>query len=141
MFLQVGETEVLIRIIVASILGFFIGLQREKKKTEEKNPGIAGMRTHTLVSLGSALVTAIGILSFPDDPVRLAASILTGIGFIGAGTIISMQGKIRGLINAATIWVAATIGIASGFGYLVSSIASTLLVLVILELKKFERIE
>jgi putative Mg2+ transporter-C (MgtC) family protein len=135
------ESEIIIRIIFASLLGLILGVQREKRKTVEHNYGIAGMRTHTIVALASALVTAIGALAFPADPIRLAASILTGIGFIGAGTIIANQGKIKGLVNASSVWVASAIGIACGLGYFVSSIIGVLLVIMVLELKRFEKID
>jgi putative Mg2+ transporter-C (MgtC) family protein len=135
------EGEVIVRIIIAALFGLLLGIQREKRKTVEHNYGIAGMRTHTVVALGSALVTAIGALIFTSDPTRLAASILTGIGFIGAGTILASSGKIRGLVNASTVWVAAAIGIACGFGYYLSSLITVLLVIIILEMKRFEKID
>lgn len=138
---MINETEILIRIVISAILGFLLGLQREKRKTIEHNFGIAGMRTHTIVALGSGLVTAIGAVAFPADPIRLAASILTGIGFIGAGTIIANNGKIKGLVNASTVWISAAIGIACGLGYYISSIITVLLVVIVLELKRFEKID
>lgn len=136
-----NETEIILRVFIAAVLGFILGLQREKRKTAEKNFGIAGMRTHTIVAIGSALVAAIGALAYPADPVRLAASILTGIGFIGAGTIIASQGKIKGLVNAATVWIAAAIGISCGLGYYIGALTATILSIIVLELKRFEKID
>jgi putative Mg2+ transporter-C (MgtC) family protein len=140
MLVSFQEGEVLIRVLFAGVLGILLGLQRERRKTAEQHYGIAGMRTHTIVALGSALVTAIGSIALLNDP-RLAASILTGIGFIGAGTIIASQGKIKGLVNAATVWVAAAIGIAVGMGYYASALVTTLLTVIVLELRRFEKID
>ena len=136
-----SEVIIAIRILIAAILGLAIGLQREKRKIVQKEYGAAGLRTHALVSLGAALLTAVSIIYFSADPARLAASIMTGIGFIGAGTIIAFQGKIRGLTTAASIWTAAAIGIAAGIGYYTSAIAATVLIVIILELYRFEKIE
>ena len=135
------ESSIIIRILFAFLLGLLLGIQREKRKTVEHNYGIAGMRTHTIVAIGAALVTAIGAIVNLTNPHFLAASILTGIGFIGAGTIIASNGKIRGLVNASTVWVAAAIGISCGFGYFVSAILTTLIVIIILELRRFEKID
>ena len=138
---MINESVIISRVIAAAILGLILGLQREQRKTAEQHHGIAGMRTHVIVALGSALVTAIGATVLSSDSTRLAASILTGIGFIGAGTIIATQGKIRGLVNASTIWVVSAIGIATGLGFYLSAIVTTLLIIIILELKKFEKID
>lgn len=139
--LPYNESEVIVRVVIAAVLGLLLGIQREKRKTAEHKYGVAGMRTHTIVALGASLVSAIGVIAFPDDPIRLAASILTGIGFIGAGTVIATQEKIKGLVNAATIWVAASIGIAVGVGFYISALVATLLSVIVLELKRFEKID
>ncbi len=136
-----NESLVIIRVIIALILGLLLGIQRERRKLIEKSTGLAGLRTHTIVAVGSAVVSAIGALSVSEDPMRMAASILTGVGFIGAGTIIADKDKIKGLVNAATIWVAAAIGIAAGLGYSLSAILVTAITIMILELKRFEKIE
>jgi len=135
------ESQILIRLFIAAILGILLGIQREYRKTIEKNIGLAGLRTHVIVTIGSALVTAIGIIAFPSDPIRLAASILTGIGFIGAGTIIASTEKVKGLINATTIWMASALGIAVGLGFYLSAVAAAILSIIILELKRFEKID
>ena len=100
-------------------LGALIGLERERTRRA------AGIRTHALVALGSALLTASTILFMRDEgstgageAVRIAAGIVTGVGFIGAGTILTSQGRVRGLTTAATVWVTAGIGITAGYGYL-----------------------
>lgn len=139
--LQNGESEIILRVFLALILGLILGLQRESMKLREKNYGVAGMRTHTIVALGASLISAIGTLAFSGDPARLAASILTGIGFIGAGTVIASAGKIKGLVNAATIWLAASIGIAAGLGFFLSAFLTTILSIFVLELKRFEKID
>lgn len=140
-FINSIEVAILARVALAFVLGIMIGLQRERKKILEHGYGIAGLRTHALVAVGSALVAAVNVLMFSSDPLRLAASILTGIGFLGAGTIIAFNGRIRGLVNAASIWVAASIGIACGIGVYFGAIMVAVIVLIILELERFEKIE
>jgi putative Mg2+ transporter-C (MgtC) family protein len=140
-FISNLDTTIIVRVVLAFVLGLMIGLQRERKKILEHGYGIAGLRTHSLVAVGSALVAAINVLMFSSDPLRLAASILTGIGFLGAGTIIAFNGRIRGLVNAASIWVAASIGIACGLGVYFGAIVIAIMVLIILELERFEKIE
>jgi len=140
-FISFEEYKIIIRIIIALLLGLALGFQREKRKVVEKNTGFAGLRTHTLVTVGSALVASIGAVMISQDPLRLAASILAGIGFIGAGTIIADRDRIKGLVNATTIWVAAATGIAVGLGYYASAILTTCIIILILELKRFEKID
>ena len=110
--------ELLLRLALAAGLGGAIGLERELRERE------AGLRTHTLVSLGAALFTIAGAYGFRDfhnsfDPTRIAAQIVTGIGFLGAGAIIRQGLSVRGLTTAATLWVVAAIGLATGAGLLV----------------------
>jgi len=136
-----NEMIIVIRVVIAALLGLAIGLQRERRKVAQKEYGAAGLRTHAIVSVGAALITAAGILNFPIDPVRIAASIMTGVGFIGAGTVIATQGKIKGLTTAATVWTAAAIGIAIGIGLFTSAITATIIILALLELSRFEKIE
>ncbi len=136
-----GEITVIIRILVAVALGFMIGLQRERRKFSEKTYGSAGLRTHALVCLGSALIVAVIMVLNPPHYFDNLAVIMTGIGFLGAGTIIAVKGKIRGLVNAATIWISASIGITVGLGFYTSSVTATILTLLILELKRFEKAE
>jgi putative Mg2+ transporter-C (MgtC) family protein len=106
-----------LRVAVAAVLGGVIGLERE---LDEK---AAGLRTHILVSVGSALFTLVGAYGFEDfprgsvDPSRIAAQIVTGIGFLGAGVIFRQGFTVRGLTTAASLWLVAAVGMAAGAGY------------------------
>ena len=123
--------ELSLRLVVAMILGALIGTERELRA---KN---AGFRTHFLVALGSALFCIVSQFGFPEglrDSSRVAAQVVSGIGFLGAGTIILQRSKVRGLTTAAGLWVTAAIGLACGTGlYLIATI-TTLLALLGLEL-------
>jgi putative Mg2+ transporter-C (MgtC) family protein len=127
--------EALLRIVVAAALGGAVGLERELRDRE------AGFRTHMLVSIGSALFTIVSAYAFRDflvqggavvraDPTRIAAQIVTGIGFLGAGAIIRQGLTIRGLTTAATLWVTAAIGMAVGAGYYGGAVITTAVVLI-----------
>ena len=127
--------EVLLRLALAAVLGAAIGLEREIRERG------AGLRTHLLVSLGSALFTIVSAYGFHSflasgasvvraDPTRIAAQIVTGIGFLGAGAIIRQGLSVRGLTTAATLWVVAAIGLAAGAGYYSAAVVTTVLVLV-----------
>ena len=122
--------ELLLRLALAGVLGGLIGLERELRERE------AGLRTHLLVSLGSALFTIVGAYGFNatirTDPTRIAAQIVTGIGFLGAGAIIRQGLSVRGLTTAATLWVVAAVGLATGAGYYSGAVIATALVLVAL---------
>lgn len=131
------NADFVLRLLVAGVLGTVIGLEREYRAKE------AGYRTHFLVSLGSALIMIVSQYGFQDilqedsvslDPSRVAAQVVSGIGFIGAGTIILQKQIVRGLTTAAGIWATAGIGLAVGAGMYAISIAATLLTLVGLEL-------
>ncbi len=120
-----GGWDALLRLVVAGALGAAVGFEREIRDRE------AGVRTHLLVSLGSALFTIVSAYAFTDfaparwDPTRIAAQIVTGIGFLGAGAIIREGLSIRGLTTAATLWVVAAIGMACGAGYYWPAVAAT----------------
>jgi putative Mg2+ transporter-C (MgtC) family protein len=127
--------EALLRLALAAILGGLIGVERELRERE------AGLRTHLLVAVGSALFTIVGAYGFHDflasgrsvvDPTRIAAQIVTGIGFLGAGAIIRQGFSVRGLTTAATLWVVAAVGLASGAGYYSAAVITTALVLIAL---------
>lgn len=129
--------EIALRLFVAAFLGGLVGWEREK------NNHPAGFRTHILVSLGSALIMLISIYGFSDfvneknvrmDPARIAAQVVSGIGFLGAGTILRHGVSVKGLTTAASLWVVAGIGLAVGTGFMFGAILATLLVLVSLEL-------
>jgi putative Mg2+ transporter-C (MgtC) family protein len=141
--------ELLLRIIVASVLGGFIGLERDI------HGRAAGLRTHMLVSMGSALfmimselvaihaatMTNPGLARIFSDPGRIAAQIVTGIGFLGAGTIIKEGLTIRGLTTAACLWLAAAVGMTAGGGYYILAIFTTFFALIFLiSLHYLERI-
>ncbi len=121
--------EALLRIALAGVLGGLIGLERELRERE------AGLRTHLLVAVGAALFTIAGAYGFDSgnvDPTRVAAQIVTGIGFLGAGAIIRQGFSVRGLTTAATLWVVAAVGLAAGAGYYSGAVITTALVLVAL---------
>jgi len=111
------QFDILVRLVAAAVLGAALGLEREIHGHQ------AGMRTHMLVSLGSAIFTVLSIYGFSatpgggaPDPSRISAQIVTGIGFLGAGAIIKYGTNIRGLTTAASLWVVASIGLAAGAG-------------------------
>ncbi len=129
------ELEMVLRLLLATVLGGVVGYQRGR----EHKP--AGLRTHLLVCLGAALFTLASLHGFGpiSDPARVAAGIVIGIGFLGAGTIIQMrqEGIILGLTTAATIWVVAAIGLAAGAGLYLLSIATTIIVVAVLLLRRW----
>jgi putative Mg2+ transporter-C (MgtC) family protein len=114
------------RLIIAAILGAIVGIERER----HEHP--AGIRTHMLVSIGSAAFTVLSIYSFGEgsDPGRVAAQIVTGIGFLGAGSILKGGGTIHGLTTAASLWVVAAVGMAAGAGAWGVAVATTIIVLI-----------
>ena len=120
------------KLAVAALIGAVIGLEREAQGSD---PGI---RTHALVAMGAALFTIAGGYGFADapgspDPTRIAAQVAAGVGFIGAGAVLRSGGTVRGVTTAATLWLSAAVGVASGAGLyvaLAASLALTLLVLV-----------
>lgn len=123
------------RLLLAAVLGGLIGFERERSGK------VAGLRTHTLVSLGAALLSLISIRLFEIYPsvngsmgfdYHLIANIVVGIGFIGAGTILRRDNKIEGTTTAASLWVVAAIGIATGIGLYSEAIATTLIVYIVL---------
>jgi len=125
----------MLRLVVALTLGAIVGLERERQERA------AGLRTVTMVSLGSCLFTIIGAYGFPNtDPSRVAAQIVTGIGFLGAGTIFLRKDLVRGLTTAATIWTVAAIGMAAGTAQYFEAAFTTLLILgVLMVLKPIEK--
>lgn len=137
----INQYSIIIRMLFALLMGLIIGIDRQKRKTETNNRGAAGLRTYSLVCIGTSLVTAIGIMLFPNDPSKLAASIMTGIGFIGAGTIMASEKREMGLTNAAAVWAVAAIGIACGAGLYLVGVFSTLITIIVLQLRRFESIE
>ena len=128
---MLGDLELAGRIVLALALGAIIGWERE----HDEEP--AGLRTHMLVILGATLFTIMSFsISGTADPSRVAAGIVTGIGFLGAGAIFRAENKIKGLTTAADLWVLAAIGMAVGIGYYVAAIVSAVLVFAILYIKR-----
>lgn len=131
------NTEIAIRILLSVLLGFILGFERELTNKS------AGLRTHILVCLGSTIFTIMSVYFFPTmvavdnparygDPGRIAAQIITGIGFIGGGTVLRHGSTVSGLTTAALLWVSAGIGMAVGVGAYNIAIVSTLLAVIIL---------
>ena len=128
--------EFLLRLLVAMLLGLGIGLEREYRSD---TPRAAGMRTLALVAMGSALFTLISAYGFAafrvtTDPSRVAAQIVTGIGFLGAGVIVKEGFSLRGLTTAASIWVASAIGVVLGAGSYWTGLAAAVVTLVALSI-------
>ncbi len=132
------DTHIILDIFLAAMLGGAIGFEREYRSKE------AGFRTHFLVGLGSALFMVLSIHGFDGytstpgviiqrDPARMAAQVVSGIGFIGAGTIIFQKNVVKGLTTAAGLWVTSAIGMTASAGMYSVSIAATIMVLVCLE--------
>jgi putative Mg2+ transporter-C (MgtC) family protein len=119
-----------LRLLPAAVLGGAIGYQRERVGKP------AGLRTHMLICMGATLFTLVSIYAFtgPADPSRVAAGVVTGIGFIGAGAIIfrTSDGYVTGLTTASTIWIAAGIGVAIGSGLYIASIITAAITLAVL---------
>ncbi len=138
---MITDYEMMIRLTVACLLSGLIGLERETAKHE------AGLRTHILVCLGSTLIMLTSLHVFDIyksqaqlDPTRIAAGVITGIGFLGAGTIIRSPEGVRGLTTASSLWVVAALGLSVGCGFYKTSIFVTFLVMaVLLFLRKFEK--
>ncbi|MBO6168962.1 MAG: MgtC/SapB family protein [Bacteroidales bacterium] len=127
------EWNFILRIFVAGLLGGLIGLEREFRAKE------AGLRTHFIVALGSALFMIISQYAFTGrfDAARVAAQVVSGIGFIGAGVIIFQKNVVRGVTTAAGLWVAAAIGLACGAGMYAVAIAASLMTIICLETMHF----
>src|SRR5699024_489115 len=142
---MISPVEVLERLLLAAVLGGVIGIERERREWA------AGLRTHMLVCLGAALAIIVSAFGFGDvlgregvilDPSRIAAQVVSGIGFLGAGTILFLQREqvIRGLTTAAGLWAVASIGLAAGSGmYLAAVLATVVAALIMAGLKPLER--
>lgn len=139
--LQLAPLEIGFRLLCALVLGLIVGIEREYTHRP------AGMRTHILVALGSCTVMLTGQLVFAQyypygampDPARLAAQVIAGVGFLGAGTILRDGANVKGLTTAASLWVVACLGLAVGGGYYVIALTGT--ILVILTLTLFELLQ
>lgn len=128
------ETEMVIKLIVSAVLGGLVGFEREIHRKP------AGLRTHSLVCIGATLFTIMSINIVGADPSRIAAGIVMGIGFLGAGMIFKSEDRVRGLTTAAELWVLAAIGLAVGLGFYFAALITTLIIIFILiPLKYMER--
>lgn len=137
---DVNLTGAVTKLVLSMILGAVIGMERRRKGQ------IAGLRTFALISMGATLAMLISIY-IPQvyfglkngDPGRIAAQVVSGVGFLGAGAIIQMKGSVRGLTTAAGIWMAACIGLAVGAGmYLISIIATLLIIFILVNIERIE---
>jgi putative Mg2+ transporter-C (MgtC) family protein len=121
------QLEMVLRLLLAAGLGALIGWQREKAHRP------AGLRTHTLIAIGAALFTIASIYGFiGGTPTQVAAGVVTGVGFIGAGAILHHTRTVEGLTTAASVWVVAAIGLAVGTGMYLFAIISTIIVFLVL---------
>ncbi len=128
-----SQFEAALLVTLAAVLSTVIGLDRERRAP-------AGLRTHMLVGIGSCVFTLLSLYTFDGgDPARVAAQVVSGIGFLGAGVILERRGNVRGLTTAASIWATAAIGMAVGVGAWFLAVASTLLIWVVLKvIRSFE---
>ena len=120
--------EDLIKILVAVVIGGIIGFERELHSKA------AGLRTITLITVGAAMFTVLSSKFTDPATSRVAANIVTGVGFLGAGAILFAEGKIKGLTTASSVWVAAALGMAVGLGQYILGVATALLVVIVLDL-------
>lgn len=140
---MLSNAEIILRLALAVLLGSLVGIERERLAWA------AGLRTHMLVCVGSALIMIVSAFGFADvlgvehvvlDPSRIAAQVVSGVGFLGAGTIILRRDVIRGLTTAASLWTVAGIGLAVGSGLYLAAASATILILLILAgIKPLER--
>lgn len=137
MIIEAFRLDLAAKLLIAVLIGGGVGLERELKGKP------AGLRTNILICLGSALLMDLSMsltATYGGDPGRIAAQVVTGIGFLGAGTILHTRGQITGLTSAATIWVVAALGLTIGAGYFVEAAGSSLtVILVLVGLGWFER--
>ena len=135
---MISETTILLRVLLAAVLGALVGWQREIHHEP------AGLRTHMILVTGAALCMALSIdtalqfrtIALNGDPSRIAAQIVCGIGFLGAGAIIREGFTVKGLTTATSLWTMAIVGMTAGLGYYLTSIAVTALILVVLSLMR-----
>jgi putative Mg2+ transporter-C (MgtC) family protein len=139
--LSIPESEVIMRLVVAMLLCSIIGLERSARDE------VAGLRTHALVGLGAALFTVVSVDGFSDfgtgalarpDPTRIAAQVVSGIGFLGAGAIIRQGFNVRGVTTASSLWIVAAIGMATGAGgYIAATTTTALSLFALIGLRRF----
>lgn len=130
---MITDSQIIVRLVLTMVLSGSVGLERQLQRR------IAGLRTHILVALGSCLIMLTSLYVFDIynrmaniDPARIAAGVITGVGFLGAGTIMRSEGGVKGLTTAASLWVVAGIGLAVGCGFYSAAMFCTALVLIAL---------
>ena len=130
LFWDSSQIELIVRLLIATMLGALIGYQREIKERP------AGLRTHMLVAMGSVIFTILSFSVFSrSDPSRVASYVVVGIGFIGAGTIIQVKNKVTGITTASSLWVTASVGMTIGVGYYLLGFVASILAVLVLALK------
>jgi putative Mg2+ transporter-C (MgtC) family protein len=141
--MELSYWEIALRLLLAVLLGGLVGFERESHNRP------AGFRTHILVCVGATLIMMLSAYGFTEmaggkyevDPSRIAAQVVTGIGFLGAGTIIQQRGNIKGLTTAASIWVVSGIGLAVGIGFYAGAVMATFVALIsLLLLSRVDRV-
>lgn len=128
------ETELVLRLMISAALGALVGLERELTHRP------AGLRTHMLVSIGACLFTIVIFSSVESNQGPALAGILTGIGFIGAGSIIATHAHVQGITTAASLWVVAAIGFTTGTGNYILALMAAILVFIVLQLRRVEKV-
>ena len=133
---MIADHEIIIRLLIATVLGAFVGFERERRGQN------AGLRTHMILSVRAALAMILSIdLAYPNnDPARLAAQVVSGLGFLGAGAILRFGTSIRGLTTAASLWTIAIVGLSVGAGlYLPASVAVIVVLVTLRWVNQLER--
>jgi len=135
---MIAETEIVLRMVIATVLGVILGYEREMHDKP------AGIRTHAIIAVGACLFTLTGVmiadqLGATIDATRIAAGIVTGIGFLGAGAMFQEKDRVVGLTTAAGIWAVGAVGLAVGLGYYSSAVIGTVLIYTILFSGRFSR--
>lgn len=130
---MISASDIIIRLVASFVFGGLVGIEREMQQKS------AGLKTHILVCIGSCLIMLTSLYIFDIykdiatvDPSRIAAGVITGIGFLGAGAIIRYSGDVKGLTTAACLWVTAAIGLATGCGFFNAAVITAILVLGVL---------
>lgn len=139
---EIPLLEIFLRLAAALVAGGIIGYERER----DSQP--AGLRTHMILALGAALVMILSVnigIKFGSDPARLAAQVVSGVGFLGAGAILRFGFNVKGLTTASTLWTTAMVGMAIGYGYYLVSLFAVVITIIVLTLverfeKKFVRV-
>lgn len=133
---MISETQIILRVLVGAVLGAAVGLERERQDQP------AGLRTHMILVIGATLAMVLSVnLGYlfarpgtPADPARLAAQVISGIGFLGAGAILRYGFTVKGLTTATSLWTMAIVGMAVGAGYYLIGVVTTVMILVVLAL-------